>query len=171
MLKSLDAPAEDLEGNKFKIKGVMRFGGIDLKNAKIQQRLTVTPGFRKGSVWDSPHALYAQNFVDGEADVVRYELVSIKKYPGDLVRLEFKDKECWPLKKSEEDKAKELAAFKDLVMKVNFHKKRLMEIMEDMLVNVFIQKNLNMMEKEEMIDFIMDDHWMYLKCKDKAYRV
>jgi len=156
--------AEDFEGNKYHIKGILHSADGVLKVSNISQPISVTDKIKKGQRW----YLLSKHNLDFVGIVPRCKLSKIEEVDKNTKVLYFKKYETKKVVKIEESKKN---AFKKLLNASNLNKNNFEMLIRKMFSKVFILKDTKKILESDRVEFISDGSWIYLKCGDIAYRV
>ena len=156
--------AEDFNGNFFKISGVLQDNNNSVVNTgAIKQKLCVTQDFKKSRKWK-----LIDIDVDKYFELARlFNIESVEDIDDKTKKIIFK-----PYKeKIKDNENPPPMKYKEVLQELDLYSENLKTMIEQILVKVFLIQDLKKLEKADDIQFIMDDEWVYLKCKDEAFRI
>lgn len=159
--------AENIKGEKFEIKQQ-----LDVKlevEPKVRKRISVAKSFRRGQIWNDFDYKEVLEINDLVETIKRWKLTDIENISNKIKKITFKK-----VKEKEKKKVEEKGENKEhkkLLLNLNLYKENLALITRDMLLNVFLLKDLNKLLEEDKIEFIKDDMFIYLKVGNTACRI
>jgi len=161
--------ARSADGTEYTVPSVMGKIGDMLATCpgRIDQRITVTKNLSKSPLWlDSLR--FDKDYVTEILDRPKWKIVRVEKLGKDRKILHFQPimNKLAPI--PEKIDGEKFAA---LVKEIGLTDEKLRTMLREMFLMLFRPKTLLRLEASDDLEFIMDDHWIYLRDGKTAYRV